>query len=238
MIKLHTKPIVLAATILCCIVAAVASGFGKENDYRTFTNTEGKEIRAKLIDKKGGVAHLRMTDGMIYRVPITKLSQGDREYVDSWDPVAAKEEKLRNVDLEELFTARGFKGVPLELKNSQSLLEITIGKETLTFLLDTGAQSSVLNRANAEALKLDIKENVGFAGGIGGKAGAIGMTRLDSVKVGEVKKKGVHFAVMDLSSVSGKHGTSDIDGIIGLDLLKELEAVIDYKAAVLYLRED
>ena len=147
-------------------------------------------------------------------------------------------DELRAVDLGELFSARGFKAVPLVLKNSQSLLEISITGKKLTLLLDTGAQGSVLDRSKATALKLNIRENAGFAAGIEGKPKAIGMTRLESVRVGEVTKKGVTFAVMDLQRVAGNHGSSKFDGIIGLDLLEDLEAVIDYKSSVLYLRED
>lgn len=144
-----------------------------ESSYRIFTNSEGKQIRAKLVDKSGNIAHLRMNGGVIYRVPIAKLSQPDQDYVDGWGPAGAREAELRRVDLDVLFTARGFEGVPLVLKNKQALLEITVAGEALTFLLDTGAQMSVLDRARAKSLKLPVREDAGVAGGIGGNAGAV-----------------------------------------------------------------
>jgi hypothetical protein len=207
-------------------------------DYRTYSNSSGKTIRAKITDKKGGIAHLRMTDGITYRVAIDTLSQSDREFIDSWEPAHSKAEKLRAVDMGELFAARGFKGVPLILKNNQALLDIKVGGQSFTCLLDTGAQSSVIDRTKAKALRLTVRENVGFAGGIGGSAGAVGMTNMAEIKVGEVKKRDVTFAVMDLRGVSGGHGSTRFDGFIGFDLLEDLEAVIDYKGGVLYLRED
>ena len=59
------------------------------------------------------------------------------------------------------------------------------------------------------------------------------------ITVGSIKKKDVTFAVFDLSGIVAGHGKSaKFDGIIGLDLLEDLEAVIDYKGRVLYLREE
>jgi hypothetical protein len=212
---------------------------GENTGYRTFTNKAGKQIRAKVIDKKGGIVHLRMSNGIAYRVATGSLSQKDQEFVDSWNPAEEHKARLKAVDLKELFSARGFKDVPLKLQNNQSLLEITIAGQRLNFLLDTGAQSSVIDRAKAKALKLDIQENVGFAGGIGGPAGPIGMTFLPLITVGSIQKKNVTIAVFDLSGiVSGHARSSKFDGIIGFDLLEDLEAVIDYKGGVMYLRED
>lgn len=219
--------------------AAEAQQPGEKTGYRTFTNKAGKTIRAKIIDKKSGTVHLRMSNGIIYRVATDTLSQQDQELIDSWNPAEQQKARLQAVDLKELFSARGFKGVPLKVQHNQSLLEITIAGQQLSFLLDTGAQSSVIDRARARALKLGIQENAGFAGGIGGPAGPIGVTFLPLITVGSIKKKDVTFAVFDLSGIVAGHGKSaKFDGIIGLDLLEDLEAVIDYKARVLYLREE
>ncbi len=231
----------IAIAIAIALMPALSPGAGAQEDgggYRTYTNAAGKTIRAKLVDKKGGIAHLRMVDGITYRVAVETLSQADREFVDSWEPTHAKEEKLRAVDMGELFAARGFKGVPLTLKNNQALLDISVGGQTFTCLLDTGAQGSVIDRGKAKELGLVVRENAGFAGGIGGSAGPVGMTNLANLKVGGVHKTGATFAVMDLRAVSGKQGSTRFDGIVGFDLLEELEAVIDYKGGVLYLRED
>jgi hypothetical protein len=232
-------------TLLGCALLLYAHGSlpaqqtGENTGYRTFTNKAGKTIRAKVIDKKGDIVHLRMSNGITYRVATGTLSQSDREFVDSWNPAKEHRARLKAVNLQELFSARGFKGVPLKLQNNQSLLEITIAGQRLNFLLDTGAQSSVIDRAKAKALKLIIQENVGFAGGIGGPAGPIGMTLLPLITVGSIQKKNVTVAVFDLSGiVSGQGKSSKFDGIIGFDLLEDLEAVIDYKAGVMYLRED
>ena len=227
------------ALMLCTSGPLPAQQPGEDTGYRTFTNKAGKTIRAKVIDKKSGIVHLRMSNGITYRVATATLSQADQEFVDSWTPAEEHKARLQAVDLKELFSARGFKGVPLKLKNNQSLLEITIAGQRLTFLLDTGAQSSVIDRAKAKALKLNIQENVGFAGGIGGPAGPIGMTFLPLITVGSIQKKNVTVAVFDLSGiVSGQGKSTKFDGIIGFDLLEDLEAVIDYKGGVMYLRED
>ncbi|MCP4846324.1 MAG: clan AA aspartic protease [Verrucomicrobiaceae bacterium] len=225
--------------MLCTGGSSTAQQAGENTGYRTFTNKAGKTIRAKVTDKKNDIVHLRMSNGITYRVATGTLSQSDQEFIDSWNPAEEHRARLQAVDLKELFSARGFKGVPLKLQNNQSLLEITIAGQRLSFLLDTGAQSSVIDRTKAKDLKLDIQENVGFAGGIGGPAGPIGMAFLPLITVGSVPKKNVTVAVLDLSGiVSGQGKSTKFDGIIGFDLLEDLEAVIDYKGRVMYLRED
>ena len=227
------------AVLLHTAAPLAAQQGGEGTGFRTFTNQSGKTIRAKVIGKKSGIVHLRMSNGITYRVAIGTLSQKDQEFVDSWSPAEEQRARLQAVDLKELFSARGFKGVPLRLQNNQSLLAITIAGQQLNFLLDTGAQSSVIDRAKAKALKLSIQENVGFAGGIGGSAGPMGMALLPTVKVGSIQKKNVTVAVLDLSRIVSGHGkSSKFDGIIGFDLLEDLEAVIDYKGRMMYLRED
>ncbi len=235
----HFVTLLGCGLMLCASDPAAAQQSGENTGYRTFTNTTGKTIRAKVIDKKNDIVHLRMSNGITYRVATRTLSQPDQEFVDSWNPAREHKARLQAVDLKELFSARGFRGVPLKLQNNQSLLEITIAGQRLNFLLDTGAQSSVIDRARAKALKLNIQENVGFAGGIGGPAGPIGMAFLPLITVGSIQKKNVTVAVFDLSGIVSGHGKSTkFDGIIGFDLLEDLEAVIDYKGGVMYLRED
>ena len=227
------------ALLLNAAIPLAAQQEGESTGYRTFSNKAGKTIRAKVIGKKSGIVHLRMSNGITYRVATDTLSQKDQEFVDDWSPAEEQRARLQAVDLKELFSARGFKGVPLRLQNNQSLLEITIAGERLNFLLDTGAQGSVIDRAKARALKLRIQENVGFAGGIGGSAGPMGMALLPLIKVGSIQKKNVTVAVLDLSRIVSGHGkSSKFDGIIGFDLLEDLEAVIDYKGRMMYLRED
>ena len=87
--------------------------------------------------------------------------------------------------------------------------------------------------------KLKIQEDVGFGSGIAGQTITYGMTLLPSLKIGPVKKNDVTLTVLDLSKFGKENNAgSKFDGIIGFDLLEDFEAVIDYKSAVLYLRED
>ena len=55
----------------------------------------------------------------------------------------------------------------------------------------------------------------------------------------EIFQQGLAEAKVKVSeAIAAGNGTGRQNGIVGFDLLEDLEAVIDYKSAVLYLRED
>ena len=50
---------------------------------RTWTSSDGKQIQAGLVDAFGGEVIIRRNDGRSFRLPLTRLSQADRNYVAS-----------------------------------------------------------------------------------------------------------------------------------------------------------
>jgi hypothetical protein len=52
---------------------------------RTWTDLTGRyRVDAALVEIRGGVAHLRKPDGAQLRVPLNRLSDGDRQYARGW----------------------------------------------------------------------------------------------------------------------------------------------------------
>lgn len=72
--------------------AVVVKPDGKKPLAGIWTNTDGKEIEAELVQVEGGKAILRLKSGKLYRYPLDKLSAESRRKVEQW--ARAEEEAL------------------------------------------------------------------------------------------------------------------------------------------------
>lgn len=62
------------------------SGFAEE--YRTFTNSAGKTVEAKVLAVANGQAKIAMKDGKEFTIPFTSVSAADQEFLKAWKPAA------------------------------------------------------------------------------------------------------------------------------------------------------
>ena len=217
------------------LICASVSGFCQaEEPYRDFKNQEGTVIRARLVGKEEGIAVLRRTNGKEYRVPIKKLAQADQEYVDSWKPEEERQAQLRSLDVAELFKAKGYAGAPFKVINRHLYVEAKVDGKAVTFILDTGAMGTLLDKTLAQEMKLEVQENVGFAVGLSGKQEPIGSTKVKKISIGDVSANDREFMVVDLKRISNIGG-APFQGILGYDFLSDLEVVIDYRGEMFYM---
>ncbi len=73
-------------------------GFGEES-LRTWTNSEGKTIKASLNALEGDSVTLRLENGRTYTIPLATLSDGDRQHVETWQKAAETAAAWENHDL-------------------------------------------------------------------------------------------------------------------------------------------
>ena len=136
----------------------------------------------------------------------------------------------------------GFSALPLrELATGHHLVDVTMNGEKATFILDTGANASVVHAAAARRLKLPEKGTPAGAFGLGGGMKAQ-QVRLERLELGGVAIRLTRIMTSDLSQLVQVLNTvsrGEIAGIIGQDVMKEHRAVIDVAKPVLYLvRQD
>lgn len=58
--------------------------FVRAEEYRTFTNTKGQSIKAKVMAVANGQAEIAMENGGEFNIPINSLSPADQEYLKNW----------------------------------------------------------------------------------------------------------------------------------------------------------
>lgn len=109
------------------------------------------------------------------------------------------------------------------------------GAGPLDFVLDTGATMTCVTTATAERLALPRRRGaVGVGVGVGG-AGRIGFVAVDSLRLGQARATGLSACVLDLEHMA-TIGPA-IDGLLGLDFLREFRVTLDFQRNVLILVE-
>ena len=139
----------------------------------------------------------------------------------------------------------GYVEVPLtRTKTGMFQLEVEgIGPGRLNMLLDTGADSIVIDRGVAERLGLPLKESPMQGGGLGAASVTMHSTPFPPLRIGARSRRAAwarRSGSMDLSHVNevgARFGNPRIDGILGASFLRPHGAVIDYPHEKLLLRE-
>lgn len=129
--------------------------------------------------------------------------------------------------------------VPLKLTATNHLeIKAKINGVKGVFILDTGASNTCVGFDKLTHFKLTSKASEIKAAG----AGAIGMeTHISSknrIKIGKWKNKKIKIILFDLTHVNQAleaHNVTQVDGIIGADILKQTKAIIDYDKKRVYL---
>jgi hypothetical protein len=138
----------------------------------------------------------------------------------------------------------GFSAVPLrEVTTGHHLVEARINGRSGSFVLDTGANFTVINESQAERFGV-----AGQGGGLAGLRGALpvgtsGMANrvaIDGFEIGSISIRQNRVLTADLGqllTVLGKVSGEQVAGMIGQDVLTEHRAIIDVARPMLYLVE-
>lgn len=137
--------------------------------------------------------------------------------------------------------ADGYTKVDLELNAiEQFTIALRYCHNTLNMILDTGASSTVVAIDRARELDFQL-ETLSIAGaGVGTSAAGVFKLPTNTVHLGDVAVRDLPLYAMDLSHVNdalGERGASTVDGVVGMDLLTTLNAVLSVRDHVLYLHQ-
>lgn len=139
----------------------------------------------------------------------------------------------------------GFAAVPVRnVMPGHQLVEATINGVTGNFVLDTGANATVVNAAEAERFGLTTQGGGVLGSGpplFSGASGTARHVRVDSFALGQHAIRQRRVLIADLGQLLGVLGQAsgrEVSGIIGQDVLEEHRAIIDVPRPMLYLMEE
>lgn len=107
------------------------------------------------------------------------------------------------------------------------------GQGPYQFVLDTGATMTCVERGVSSALALpEARGVIGTGTGIGG-GGRMRMIRLDSIRIGQTSAHDLMACELDLQNL--ETAGLDVDGLLGLNVLKEFRVTLDFSRRILRL---
>jgi hypothetical protein len=135
----------------------------------------------------------------------------------------------------------GFTAIPVrEISTGHHLVEATINGRTGEFVLDTGANMTVVEVTHLADFGIDPSSgDLGGAIGVGG-GGQARRVQIESFRVGPIdvrQNRVVTSNLGQLLTTLGRVSGTTVNGIVGQDVLNEHRAIIDVARPMLYLME-
>ncbi len=143
-------------------------------------------------------------------------------------------------NLRSLLLEKGYTEISLLLTKTRHLevMALLNGVEG-RFILDTGASNTCVGFACAADFNLTSEESDAKASGAGAVQMETKIARKNCMEMGAWKRERLSVILFDLSHVNWaleQHHAPPVHGIIGADILKRAQAVIDYKRGRLFLK--
>jgi clan AA aspartic protease (TIGR02281 family) len=134
----------------------------------------------------------------------------------------------------------GFEAVATRATSTgHHLVDATINGRSGSFVLDTGANATVIDRNHAETFGLT-SGSTGLSGAVGGIAGGATANQvpIETFRVGSVQVRQARIVTADLGQLLetlGRLSGTTVYGLIGQDVLTEHRAIVDVAKPMLYL---
>lgn len=109
------------------------------------------------------------------------------------------------------------------------------GQGPYQLVLDTGATFTCLDQSLVKKLELPTPTGLVGRGATVGSSGAISLHRIDTLTIGDVTAKALTACSLDLRNVN-EMGL-EVDGLLGLNVLKSFKVGLDFQRNVLTLAQ-
>lgn len=227
-----------------------------ETEWRTFTSNSAIEIEAKLSAVTEERVKLLSKDGKEAEIPFSALSNSDREYIDLYQTHPLRQAGNEML-LTDLLHKKGYDSVEYSYGNSTiPAFELTIGGEKLRFLINPSMSFSYLDLATARHLDIPIEDSNDRLKTPSGAIIQLQQASISGLNVASKTLPPLLFRVLDLEQAEANGAVpikscmafrfpelrdrlakkAQIQGILGRDLLKKMEALIDYDTKRLFVK--
>ena len=112
------------------------------------------------------------------------------------------------------------------------IIECKVNSVTGKFIIDTGASNSCINYFSASKFNVEFKKSNEKASSATNEINETYFSKNNKLKIGDFQKKHFDLVLFDMTFINNsleEKGVSEVDGIIGSDILNQSNACIDYK---------
>lgn len=208
-------------------------GGGEPDSFRIFKTKDNKVHRGKVTAKTPSTVTITLVGGKNTQVPISSLIEADAAYVADWSEAGAFFlDYCQHLTVQELLELRKYQSFEYERRGNHIFVEGSLNKHDVTFMVDTGADGTCLNVADAKKYECVVGEMDQWVFGIGGRAPAA-ITTIPRLSIGNAVLTNRKILSTDLSR--GNPRDMGYVGLFGADFLRELDAVITYRESRVFL---
>ena len=213
----------------------IKSGKGEEAmAFRLFKTKEGKTLRGKVLSKTATAATIQLVDGKPITAFINSFAPADEEYLKAWSEAGAFFlQHCQSLTINELLTLRKYQSFQFERRGNHIFVEGTLNDNKVTYMIDTGADSSLLHISAAKKNGCEVGPLNQVVWGIGGKQDA-GVTNIAKLTMGDAMLTNRKVLATDMVR-RGEPDNLDYVGLFGADFMRELDAVITYTENRIFL---
>jgi clan AA aspartic protease (TIGR02281 family) len=129
--------------------------------------------------------------------------------------------------------------VPIQTINRKFLVPVVLNEgQTATFLLDTGASTTVITPDLARRLGIDTSSRTTLARAriASGQEVEVSMVRMTSIRVGSARLDNLNVAVYELPVIVNANPPITVDGFLGVDFIGRFTMIVDPAAGTLTLQ--
>jgi predicted aspartyl protease len=202
--------------------------------FRLFRTKDRRTLRGKVLSKTPTVVTLELVNGRKQQLPIANFIDEDADFLRRWTEAGALFlEHCQGLTIHDLLTLRNYQSFEYERRGNHIFVDGTINDKPVTYMIDTGADSSLLEISAARETGCEVGQMDQEVWGIGGKAPAA-VSRVQKITMGEAVLTNRRLLATDLTR-DGKLPRPDYVGLFGADFMRELDAVITYRENRIFL---
>ncbi len=206
-------------------------------EFRTFTSTRGdKTLKLKVVARIDDETYkVENPEGKVFNIRPANLSRSDQRFLDFWEPDAIL--NLKTAKLPEVLDQMGYSALDLTVAGNTFFVNVTVDGKSGKFLLDPGRGWSTFDPAAAKEIGMNLGEGrINFTDNTG-KTSRSKRGTVKEFKAGQVTITAHEFEVIEVAKMFRAVPANTI-GAIGGDLLKRLNAMIDYSGNRLFVKKD
>ena len=178
---------------------------------------------------------MKLVNGKTQQFPVSRFSSEDAQYIFNWSEEGAFFlQHCRSLTIEELLELRRYESFKYERKGNHIFVDGTLNENDVTWMIDTGADSSLLHLHWAKEYGCEIGPMDKEIRGVGGKAPAAA-TKIDNITLGDAELTNRFLLSTDLARFQADDSLEYV-GLFGSDYMRELDAVITYRENRIFLK--
>lgn len=202
--------------------------------FRLFRTRDGQTLRGRVKSKTPTAVTLELVNGRSQQMMINLFEEDDAAFIRSWTEAGALFlEHCQGLTIDDLLTLREYQSFHYQRRGNHIFVDGTLNGNPVTYMIDTGADSSLLNLAAAQRYNCEVGPMDQEVWGIGGRAPAA-VTRIPEITMGEARLTNRRVLATDLTR-GGTLPEPVYVGLFGADFMRELDAVITYREDRIFL---